>query len=79
MPRWRPQASWWRQVESYLRDSLGMAGLASEWAMARRRPFMKNRCMAGPASLGDGQTEGEGVPSQGGCGKRLRRMSPYLT
>ena len=26
-----------RQVESYLKDT-GMAGLASVWAMARRRP-----------------------------------------
>ena len=37
MPRGRPQASWLRQAESYLRDT-GMAGLASAWAMARRRP-----------------------------------------
>ena len=30
--------------------------------------------------LGDGQTEAEGVPSQGGRGDGLlRRMSPYLT
>ena len=30
--------------------------------------------------LGDGQTEAEGVPSQGGCGDALLwRMSPYLT
>ena len=30
--------------------------------------------------LGDGQTEDEGVPSQGGRGDALlRRMSPYLT
>ena len=30
--------------------------------------------------LGDGQTEGEGVPSQGGRGDALlRRMPPYLT
>ena len=28
---------WLRQVESYLKDT-GMAGLASAWAMARRRP-----------------------------------------
>ena len=33
----RPQASYLRQVESYLKD-MGMAGLASAWAMARRRP-----------------------------------------
>ena len=31
------QALWLRQVESYLKDT-GMAGLASAWAMARRRP-----------------------------------------
>ena len=37
MPRGRPQASWLRQVESYLRDT-GMAGLASVWAMAKRKP-----------------------------------------
>ena len=30
--------------------------------------------------LGDGQTEAEGVPSQGGRGDALlQRMSPYLT
>ena len=34
MLRGRPHASWLRQVESYLKD----AGLASAWAMARRRP-----------------------------------------
>ena len=33
----RPHASWLRQVESYLKDT-GMTGLASAWAMARRRP-----------------------------------------
>ena len=37
MPMGPPQASWLRQVESYLKDT-GMAGLASVWAMARRRP-----------------------------------------
>ena len=36
MPRGRPHASWLRQVESYLKDA-GMAGLASDWAMAKRR------------------------------------------
>ena len=36
MPRVRPHASWLRKVESYLKDA-GMAGLASAWAMARRR------------------------------------------
>ena len=36
MPRGRQRASWLRQMESYLRDA-GMAGLASAWAMARRR------------------------------------------
>ena len=37
MLRGRPHASWLRQVESYLKDA-GMAGLASAWVMARRRP-----------------------------------------
>ena len=37
MPRGRPHASWLRKVESYLKD-VGMAGLASAWAMARWRP-----------------------------------------
>ena len=36
MPTGRPHASCLRQLESYLRDT-GMAGLASAWAMARRR------------------------------------------
>ena len=40
MPKGRPQASWLRQVESYLKDAgmAGMAGLATAWAMAGRRP-----------------------------------------
>ena len=37
MPRGRPQASRLRQVEFYLKD-VDMAGLASGWAMARRKP-----------------------------------------
>ena len=37
MPKGCPQASWLSQVKSYLRDT-GIAGLASAWAMARRRP-----------------------------------------
>ena len=37
MPRGRPQASRLRKMGSSLRD-LGVAGLASAWAMARRRP-----------------------------------------
>ena len=37
MARGRPHASWLRQVESRLKDT-GMAGLASAWAIARRRP-----------------------------------------
>ena len=37
MLRGRPHASWLRKVESYMKDA-GMAGLASAWAMARRRP-----------------------------------------
>ena len=36
MPRGRPHTSWLRQVESYLKDT-GMVGLASAWAIARRR------------------------------------------
>ena len=36
MPMGRPQAPWLRQMESHLKDT-GMAGLASAWAMARRR------------------------------------------
>ena len=42
MPRGRPHASWLRQVESYLKNT-GMAGLASAWAMARRRPKVYRR------------------------------------
>ena len=38
MPRGRPQASWLRQMESYLTD-IDMTGLVSAWAMARRRPI----------------------------------------
>ena len=100
MPRGRPQASWLRQVESYLKD-VGMTGLAFYWAMTRRRPIWRiwawrtwrlpGRWPDGGLSegyghggpgvcLGDGQTEAEGVPSQGGRGDALlRRMSPYLT
>ena len=37
MPRGRPQASWLRQMEFYIKTT-GIAGLASGWAMARRRP-----------------------------------------
>ena len=37
MPRGRLHVSWLRQVESIVND-MGMAGLASAWAMARRRP-----------------------------------------
>ena len=41
--------------------------------------YLKDAGMAGLAS-GDGQTEAEGVPSQGGRGDALlRRMPPYLT
>ena len=42
MPRGRPHASWLRQVESYLKDS-GMTGLASAWAIVRRRPKENRR------------------------------------
>ena len=37
MPSGRPHASWLRKVVSYLKDA-DIAGLASAWAMARRRP-----------------------------------------
>ena len=58
MPSGRPQASWLRHVEAYLRDGYGGPGV---W-------------------LGDGPTEAEGVPLQGGSGVALlRRMPPYLT
>ena len=36
MPKGRPQASWLRQVKSYLKD-MDMTGLASAWAKARRK------------------------------------------
>ena len=36
MSRRRPHASWLCQAEAYLKD-MGMAGLASAWAMAGRR------------------------------------------
>ena len=38
MPTGRPQASWLRQVESYLKYT-GMTGLASAWVMTRRSPI----------------------------------------
>ena len=38
MSRGRSQASCLRQVKAYLKD-MGMAGLASAWTMARRRPI----------------------------------------
>ena len=38
VPKERSQASCLRQLESYLRD-MGIAGLASAWAIARRRPI----------------------------------------
>ena len=48
------------------------------------RPFecyLKRYGHGGPGvCLGDGQTEDDGVPSQGGRGDALlRRMLPYLT
>ena len=51
MPRGRPQASWLRQVESYLKDA-GMAGLASAWAMARRRPKYRRKVDAATRCFG---------------------------
>ena len=49
MPRGRPQASLLRQVEAYLSD-MGVTGLASVWAMARRSPILKDMGLAGLAS-----------------------------
>ena len=37
IPRGRPQASYLRQVESYLKER-GMAGMASAWGITRQRP-----------------------------------------
>ena len=72
MPRWRSHASSLRQVETYPKNT-GMAGLASVWAMARRRPI---------------EGYGHGVPGRwldGGLARSTvarwalrRRMSPYL-
>ena len=76
------------QTKAYLKDT-GMTGLAFSWAMA----YLKGMGMTGLASvwpdgvlsegyehgvcLGVGQTEDEGVPSQGGRGDvLLRRMPP---
>ena len=44
MPRGRPHASRLRQVEAYVKY-MGMAGLASAWAMAKRR--LEDMGMAG--------------------------------
>ena len=58
MPRERPNASWLRQVELYLRDKR-MSGPASASAMARQRPNVCHRkvdeAMAAPpyASIRD--------------------------
>ena len=55
-----------------------MTGVASAWPDGG---LSEGYGHGGPGvSLGDGQTEDEGVPSQGGRGDvLLRRMSPYLT
>ena len=50
-------ASWLRRVESYLKDA-GMAGLASAWAMARRRPREYRR----KVDAGCARYEMRGVP-----------------
>ena len=74
MPRGRPQASWLRQVQSYLRDRR----LPGRWPDG---VLSEGYGHDGPGDcLGDGQTETEGVPSQGGRGDALpRRIHPYLT
>ena len=51
MPRCRPHASWFRQVQFYLKD-MGVAGLASAWMMAVhtqkycRKMYAATRCSA---------------------------------
>ena len=42
--------AWLRQVESYMKDT-GMMGLASAWAMARRRPKDYRHKVGGDALL----------------------------
>ena len=88
------------QTKAYLKD-MDMMGLASAWAMARRKPIWRiwtwwawrlpwrwpDESLSegyghdGPdVCLGDGQTEAEGVSSQGGRGDApLRRTPPYPT
>ena len=50
MPEGRPHASCLRRVESYLKD-MGMAGMASAWAIARRRPREYRRKVDGGDAL----------------------------
>ena len=65
MPREGTIALWLRQVESHLND-MRMADVCHAQTSAVCR--------------GDGQTEAEGVPSQGGRSDALiRRKTPYLT
>ena len=51
-----PHASCLLQVEAHLKD-IRMAGLASAWAMARRRPIWGDGPGGPGVCLGDGHTE----------------------
>ena len=64
------RSEWLDHAEGGQRASWLRGGVLSEWYGH-----------VGPGvCLGDGQTEAEGVPSQGECGDALlRRMTPYLT
>ena len=68
------------QTEAYLKD-IGMTGLTSAWAMAIDGVLSEGYGHEGPGvCVGDGQTETEGVPSQGGRGDALlRRTLSHLT
>ena len=66
------------------RDSEGLVqaeGAPTRFMVASGGVLSKGCGPGGPGvCLGDGQTEAEGVPSQGGRGDALlRRMPPYLT
>ena len=63
-------------------EGLGHAeGASTRFMVASGGVLSEGYGHGGPGiRLGDGQTEAEGVPSQGGRGDALlRRMAPYLT
>ena len=76
----RPQASWLRQTEAYLKDT-GMTGLASAWRLPGRWPdggVSERYGHGGPGvCLDDGQTAAEEVLSQGGRGDALSDVCPH--